>query len=366
VNNGPSATLEPLRLAVQRPVPERFWIRHLPRAWPLPPGPVCDLARGTLWETSTAVDLLAESRLDDVLYLPPVPPEHRQARDRLAAAHLARGTPVLVQLFLGDPPAPPGATVVYDLLPSLLKAGGPHDLGDRLPETLPETLPGAAAVWPLISGLTDAPELWEEGCRYLAAAGITVVQAMTPSLTPAWCRQLAEDRGEETFHALFHRPPRPERDFARAACRAGLSPFLPRPLPRPPLTGAENRRLAGELALAAELWLTLEESVGRGLALSRAAHWVDETSYDVGALVREGNLAVIPEIDAELRPRIAEGLRRGRLSLLDDLLAAYLAEEPVVVEVPAVGEPALEESAVEVPTGPAGEECTAEGETSDA
>jgi hypothetical protein len=303
------------RFATQPVEPTRFWIRHAPQRWPGPEEPWLDLARAALGGRDGDAVVAGERPLEDLLYLPPIDPARAGERDSLAGLHLERGTPVLLQLRPGEPPPPPPAVAVYDLSPPLL-AG---DLaGLRL---LP---PGAAAVWPLLAGLTDGEELWEEGCALLAGAGVRTVQALAPSLSPADRRRLAEGRGDEVFHALFHRPPRAERDFARAAHRFGLAPFLPRPLPRPPLGGAANRRLAADLLLAAELWLAVGRPAGRGLALSRAARWVDEASYDVPSLARDGNLGVIEALDSASQALIAERFQTGHLPLLDELLAEYL------------------------------------------
>jgi hypothetical protein len=205
--------------------------------------------------------------------------------------------------------------VVYDLSAALLT--GALDALGQLP-------PGAAAVWPLLAGLTDGETLWQEGCGALAAARVGTVQALAPSLSPADRRRLAEGRADDVFHALFHRPPRAERDFARTAHRFGLAPFLSRPLPRPPLGGATNRRLAADLLLLAELWLAVGRPPGRGLALSRAARWVDEASYDVPSLARDGNLAVVEALDPASQALIAEWVQAGHLPLLDQLLTEYL------------------------------------------
>ncbi|HYO14006.1 MAG TPA: hypothetical protein VE685_12495, partial [Thermoanaerobaculia bacterium] len=262
--------------ASQLPEPGRFWIRYAPKGWEAPDRPWVHLAAGTLGEWGRAgkgknVDLaaLAEIPLDDVLYIPPVPPRRAAARDELARARLVGGTPVLVQLMPGEEttvPAVAGAAFVIDLLAALLD----RDLGvlRRLPA-------GSAAVWPLLPGLTDDPALWELGCRDLAAAGVRVVQALSPTLSPADRRRLAErwgvDKEEETFDALFHREPPSERTFARVAHRHGLAPFLPRPLPRPPVHRAGNRKIGGAHALAGELWLRLGKTVEPGKALFRAA-----------------------------------------------------------------------------------------------
>lgn len=313
----------------QLPEPGRFWIRYVPRGWEPPERPWLHLATGTLgeWGRSpkakpTDLEDLAATPLDDVLYIPPVPPRRVAARDELARSRLVGGTPVVVQLLPGDEttvPSVTGAAFVIDLLPALLD----RDLGGlrRLPS-------GAAAVWPLLPGLTDDPALWELGCRDLAAAGVRVVQALTPTLSPADRRRLAErwGKGEEAFDALFHQPPPVERDFARTAHRHGLAPFLPRPLPRPPIHTAGNRRLGEVLALAAELWLRLGRPVETGQALYRSARWVDRTSYDVEALAREGNLAVLP-LDETGRGLLAEWVETGGAELLDRMMDEYVAPE---------------------------------------
>jgi hypothetical protein len=255
-----------------------------------------------------------------VLYLPPVPLRRAAARDSLASARLIDGTPVVLQLFPGEESAVPavsGVAFVHDLTPALLA----RDL-DRLGR-VPE---GGTAVWPLIPGLTDDPAFWEEGCARLAAAGARCVQALAPALEPSDRRRLAEKWGddkEEVFDALFHREPTPERDFARVAHRHGLQPFLPRPLPRSPVLRIENRRIGGVLALIAELWLRLGRPPEPGHSFYRAARWVDRTHYDVEALEREGNLAVLP-LDGRSREVIAQYVRMGESELLAELLAEYV------------------------------------------
>ena len=265
------------------------------------------------------LDRLAEPPLDDVLYLPPVPERLAGERDALAARALAAGTPVLVQLLPGDPTALPpaaGAVLVVDLLAALLAA----DL-DALAMPPPGT---AAAAWPLLPGITDLPELWERGCERLAAAGLERLQAMVPALGPGDRRRLAQGLDESAFAALFHRQPPAERELARVAHRHGLAPFLPRPLPRPPLPRAPNRRIAGLLALAAELWQRLGRPVEQAQALFRAARWLDATAYDVEALRREGNLAVVTALDPLARSLVAEAAGGGDPALLAELMAEYL------------------------------------------
>jgi len=309
--------------ATQLPEPGRFWIRYVPRHWEGPERLCLNLAAGSLGDwgkgrkaLSAALPDLADVPLDDVLYLPPVPRERAAARDELARARLVSGAPVLVQLFPGEETAVPpvsGAAFVFDLLQALLE----HDL-----EALRRLPSGTTAVWPLLPGLTDDHELWELGCRDLAAGGVRCVQALTPSLTPSDRRRLAELwGGEEAFDALFHGQVPSERDFARAAHRHGLAPFLARPLPA---AAAGNRWLGGVLAMAGELWLRLGRPVEQGQAFYRSARWIDRAPYDLEALAREGNLAVLP-LDAASREMVAECAETGESEQLARLLAEYVA-----------------------------------------
>jgi hypothetical protein len=348
------------RLAARLPEPGRLWIRYAPRRWEGPERPWLDLAAGRLGRSSrpaaaiaggddggpSVSDLLgtAEPSLDDVLYLPPVSVDRAGWRDSLAEHALAGGTPVLVQLLPGDEtrlprataPGAAGAVVVVDLLAALLPGGFLHEAADaagilgtaRSSGATESDFAGiAAAVWPLLPGITDDPALWERACERLAASGLECLQALAPAFGPGDRRRLAQDSREGAFEALFHRghrEPPPERDFARTAHRHGLAPFLPRPLPRPPWPRVENRRMAGLLALAAELWLRLERPVEQAQSLFRAARWLDATPYDVDALRREGNLAVVTALDPLARRVVAEAAGGGEPALLGELLAEYL------------------------------------------
>jgi hypothetical protein len=313
------------------PEPERLWIRFAPRSWPGAPlddAGWLDLARGSLGSPGDpVVDVplaLPDGPFDDLVYLPPVRPALAAARDLAAAALAAPGTPVLVQLLPGEvAPEVPGVVPVHDLLGALLD-GALDELG-RLSA-------GAAVVWPLLGGLTDRPETMEEGCRRLAAAGVSVAQAAEPDLPPAQKRRLLERleerghgaRAEAAFEALFHGAGPDPRAFARAAHRHGLAPFLPRPLPRPPLTGAGEREAAGLLALAGELHLRLGDEP-RSQACFRAARFLDRTGYDVRALAREGNLPILHWLDSEPRRIIEDWAATSSSSAFTRLQAEYLA-----------------------------------------
>jgi hypothetical protein len=335
------------RPTVRAPEPACLWIRYAPRGWPAPPLPWLDLARGGLEapgqgeaETGAArLPELAGGPFDDVVWLPPVPEHLHDERDRLADRLLAAGTPVLVQAFPGERVAPPAATAVYDLTAALLSATDVDERAGENPELLGERgggvraelsrLPrGSAALWPLVAGLTDDQHLVAAGLDALAAAGVAVVQPVVPRLSAGDRRRLAEGAGEGAFDRLFHGADADERAFARAAAARGLAFLLPRPLPRPPLGGAGNRRLAAWLAVAADLWLRLGRPPSQGQAFFRAARWADETGYDLPALAREGNLGVVETIDAASRALIEEAAASGREpALVAELIEHYVAEE---------------------------------------
>jgi hypothetical protein len=134
---------------------------------------------------------------------------------------------------------------------------------------------------------------------------------------------------EAGYFALFHRPRPVERRFDRLVRSYGLQPFLSRPLPGPPLGRAANRRLAGKLALAAELWHRLGRSMWQGEELFRAARWIDGTTLDVPAIVREGNLTVVKEIRGAARDLVEEWVSKESSCLLDQLRQEYLGPAPL-------------------------------------
>jgi hypothetical protein len=282
------------------PEPARFWVRYTPRRWPGPPGPWLDLAGATFGEAGdagdpTVLERLEERPLDGLLYLPPVPASLAAARDRLAARQASRGTPVLVQLLPGDrlPAASEPLTIVWDLTPVALAAAAarPWEGGG--------VGPGAAAAWPLLPGAAfpDGEGL----LGHLAAAGVQALQGVALDLAPRRLRELGEGLPEARYLALFHGAPPDLGELARAAAAAGLAPLLQRPLPRPPLRGAGNLRLAAALAGAGELCLRLGATEPRAQALLRAARFAERSPHDLEALAREGNLGVLPWLDGEAR-----------------------------------------------------------------
>ncbi len=322
-----AVTEEPQRRRIralrQIPEPGRFWIAANPRAWPCTEGPWTDLANGRLGAfqgpPAPLFPAVEAGKVDGLFYLPTVDGFLAGERDRLAVELAEAGTPVLVELRPGEDPPAAEAEVIYDLAAALLEG----DLG-RL-AALPA---GAFAVWPLIAGLTDRPEAWEEGCALLAAAGVCGVQPLVVDLDPVVRRCLAEERDDEAlFDALFHGQPPSEREFSQVAAGHGLAAFLPRPPTGVSPRQVRNRLLAADLALAGELWLRLGRSESQGQALLHAARGADKTSYDLAALARDRNLALMTFLDRASVEVVTERVGEGCSTLLESLLDEYLGRE---------------------------------------
>lgn len=312
-----------IRLLPLIPDPEHAWIAFAPREWPAAPRhePWLDLARGRMGELGRgeAVAALHGEPFADLVYLPPVEAEFTADRNQLAAHLAAPGTPVLVQLLPGEPPPTADVTVLWDPTAALL--------GDDLP-SLSLLPPRSFLLFPLLPGVTDTPDCLAAACRQLAQAGVAVVHPVIPNLTPAERRQLADSRDEATFDRLFHGPPPDLRTFARIAHRHGLSPFLPRPLPRPPLVGASNREVAGLVAWAAEIGDRLGRPAMAVQSLMRAARFLDRTHLDVRALAREGHLGLLEALDATGREIVTDWAASGRSRWVEDLQSEYLGVGP--------------------------------------
>ncbi|HEX5761030.1 MAG TPA: hypothetical protein VF121_17720, partial [Thermoanaerobaculia bacterium] len=72
-------------------------------------------------------------------------------------------------------------------------------------------------------------------------------------------------------------------------------------------------------------WLRLGRAERQGEALYTAARHLDRSERDAEALAREGNLGVLPWLDALGRQVVEEALAGGEGTALGDLRAAYLA-----------------------------------------
>jgi hypothetical protein len=254
--------------------------------------------------------------------------EGSEALRATAIAELvAQGIPVVAQMRPGERLEPEvdesrdaegsGAALlhpIYDLTDLLVRRR--WDELDRLPK-------GSTVLWPLAAGISDEFVEWRRGLESLRDRGVAHVQGLALHLSPEERRRLTDFVGDESFHSIFHRPPPAERQFARYARLYGFQPFLHRPLPAVPPRLRANRQLAGQLALAGELWMRLNRSLGRGQSFFRAARWVDAADHDVTALTREGNLSVVQAVDHHSRELLEEVVERGTSALVGELMHDY-------------------------------------------
>jgi len=87
------------------------------------------------------------------------------------------------------------------------------------------------------------------------------------------------------------------------------------------------RLAATELAQTAELWLRLGRSEAAGEDLLRAARWVERSARDLRALVREGNLEVLPWLDSRSRGVVEDLVAERTPRLRTELAVEYLGGE---------------------------------------
>lgn len=305
----------------QIPEPSRFWIGYSPRNWKGTERPWTDLANAKLEgfqrRGPIGIPEIESEGLDNLFYLPPVAPEMHSERQRVIDdLHQVR-VPVLLQADPREDDLPQNCHVVYDLLHPLLE--GDLEVFFKLPE-------GCTVVWPLISGLTDPPEICDEGCDLLSARGVRCVQPVVVELTPFIKRRLAEGRDEDVYDSLFHSDPMSEREFARIAYRYGLNPFMT----RPPIAGTpkfvSNYQIAGVLAMIAELWLRLDRPTGQGQAILRAARGAERTHHHLAALAEEKNLKVLNWLDTGSQDLIRELVETGSVDLQQELFEEYVGK----------------------------------------
>lgn len=311
----------PTRAVRQLPEPAHFWIAHAPRSWRFSSDLWTDLGRGKLggFKRSTADHDLPEydlENLDDLFYVPPVDKNLVSQRDELLRELVSAGVPALVQLRPGETCKVKDDLLhpIYDMLQPLLQ--GEVERALKLPKGVP-------VVWPLIPGISDHVETWDEGCELLAMREVASVQPMALELEAKERRALAEGRPDHTFDALFHGTHPSEHSFGRVASEHGLSPFLERPRTGVSPRQINNRRLASYLALAGEMCLRMEK-VSQGQGLLRAARGAESTSHDLSALAREGNLRVMDWLDRHGLVLVEELADEDDSELYRQILDRYL------------------------------------------
>lgn len=316
----------PTRAVRQLPEPAHFWIAHAPRSWRFSSVLWSDLGRAKLggFKRSTADHDLPEydlENLDDLFYVPPVDRSLVGQRNQLLHELIAAKVPALIQLW-------PGETIakkimasgdgllfpIYDLLQALLKGEVEQVL--KLPE-------GATVVWPLIPGISDHVETWDEGCEMLAMKKVASVQPVTLELEAKERRALAEGRPDHTFDALFHGSRPSEHSFARVAQEHHLPAWTERPRTGVSARQLNNRRLAAHLAVAGEMCLRMEK-VSQGQGLLRAARGAESTVHDLMALAREGNLRVMDWLDRSGLVLVDELAEEGESAFYSKIMQRYL------------------------------------------
>ena len=317
--------------------PANLWIRHSLSRWPAHDADTywCDLATGVLAaptaapasEALVAAELVRS--LTDVIYVPPLPADQNSLGTCIVEAAAVAGAPPLIQM-VGDVPLsgstvvtaarqgladlPPNAIVVIDILDSLVRQSAllREELMEGRQPSLPlepAALQDATLVWPLVTGWTDQPGVLEPTMARFAAAGARRVLMRTLALDARDRRQLAErlqSSWPEAFDAVFHGDESPPDvpTFRSAAEAAGLEHRLPRPLPVPPLP--VRLRLARELA--GHLIELGDAADTGGDAYYRAARFLDRGEVDIQAVAREGNLGVLPWLEAPARQAVEQWL----------------------------------------------------------
>lgn len=311
----------PVELVRWAPEPANLWIEASPRWRGRDDVPWIDLRTLDLGGAAHASRgaQAGGGSIPGTLYLPP--PESAPALDQgeLVPWALATGAAVIAHTPVGEEVAPGGATALVDLLAALLE----QDL-DRVPAPVPDAL----LLWPLIPGVTDAPALIDRGLDRLERLGWRAVTPFVPALSPRARRRLGGRLGPVAFNRLFGGGSADPRAFASAAVARGLDPLARRTLASSGPRRLE-RRVAAELALIAELLPAVGGSEPAAQIFFRAARWFETTERDVPALWREGNLAVVPWIDAEIEALVGE-LAAGaeRSTLLARLTREWVRATP--------------------------------------
>jgi hypothetical protein len=316
--NGETATIQAPRWRLHLPDPGRGWVRYAPALWPAAESWI-DVP-GERWGAGAgrgSFPAEPEPPAADVVWLPPVPAHRAVERDAWAGERAREGAPVVAQLLPGER-APAGCIAAFDLSEVVLGARqvGREDFsgGDAR---------SAIALWPVLPGIELATTARATVLDALAAAGLRTLLVVRPELRPADLRFLASRVSEERYAGVFHGRPGSRRAIAREARVRGLEPFPP----RPPLGVADphgvNRRVAEVFGLLGELWSRLGMAAEPGQAFFSAMRAADRLPQSLARLQEEGNLGVLPWLDASRRRVVEDVLATGTSPLLDDLLERY-------------------------------------------
>lgn len=319
--NRETATLQAPRWRLHLPDPGRGWVRYAPAVWPAAESWI-DVP-GERWGAGAgrgSFPAEPEPPATDVLWLPPVPAARASERDAWAAARAGEGAPVVAQLLPGER-APAGCIAAFDLSEVVLGARrvGREDFAGADARC-------AIALWPVLPGIALATAARAAVLDTLATAGLRTLLVVRPELRPADLRFLASRVAEERYAQVFHGRPGSRREIAREARARGLEPFPPRPPLADSHPHAANRRAAEVFGLLGELWSRLGLAAEPGQAFFSAMRAADRLPQSLARLHEEGNLGVLPWLDAPRRRVVEDVLATGTAPLLEDLLDRYAGE----------------------------------------
>jgi hypothetical protein len=255
--------------------------------------------------------------------------------DRFAAVELP-ASPELVLVEASEP----------QLAQRLIEAGFPVRVrvvpGEELPFPAPALLDLVEAVWTGCEELkrpSGADSLWVllplfpgmgwEGSRglfhWLDCLAHLQPEAVVPfpvELKPKERRAWAELLGDEHFESVFHRQPLRFREVAGEIGRRGF-PLLPK---RPILSSAslrsqDRRSCVTVLATAAFLLEELGAPERVVQELWSGARWLEKSSFDLRAALREGNLRLLTGLSPAAQRWVAATFDGGADTELSALFA---------------------------------------------
>ncbi len=249
---------------------------------------------------------------DEVVYAPPVPVADREQREQILTTWRAQGARIVDHVLAGDSIAGPSdGLVVWD--PTA------HLVGGQV-HKLPDPPLSAWVVWPLIAGVSDGAAL----AQFVARESVAEVSGVLPvvaHLSASVKRKLVDQYGPAVFEALHHSASPEVAAAVKVVDQEGIR-FQP-PRPRHASESELHARACTVLSWLGDLLLRLDEEE-RGQRFLRAARWLERSPWDLSVLVRDGHLAVVPELNGEAGQVLEELAASGDPSLLTTIRRQYL------------------------------------------
>ncbi len=177
----------------------------------------------------------------------------------------------------------------------------------------------AAALFPLLPGWTAETETLESLAVAARDGGAIALAALVPSSDGESRRLIVEARSAvepaeaDRFFELVHHGDWSEQmtgrltEVRKVAARRGLLTLPPRPVGR-----CEPRANAEAAARLEERAETCETDEHRTALLLAAVRWIDESSWDLSALAREGNFRKVFPFGPDLAAAAEAALREAR------------------------------------------------------